>query len=137
MTVVHAAAIAAATLVVGVAAFQVALALGLPLGQATFGGKARTKDGVLQGVFRVLAVVQAAALLLLAWIFLARAGVVDFPLFGAAFLFWATWLILAFLVLNTLANLTAPHPVERWRMGSVTLLVAVLVATVAVLGRVG
>jgi hypothetical protein len=127
-------AITSAVLVVGVAGFQAALALGLPLGDATFGGKARTEAGVLQGVFRPLAAAQAALLLVIAWVVLARAGVVGFPLFGDAFLAWGIWVIVGFLALNTLANFTAPHPVERWGMGSITLVLAVLAVGIALIG---
>ena len=43
-------------LIAGVAAFRVALALGVPLGGAVFGGEAPTHDGVLTGPFRALAI---------------------------------------------------------------------------------
>jgi hypothetical protein len=48
MTLVELAAVAAALLMAAVAVFQVALAAGLPLGEATMGGRAATVDGVLQ-----------------------------------------------------------------------------------------
>jgi hypothetical protein len=124
LTSVQAASVAAAVLIAGVAAFQVALALGVPLGAAVLGGKAPTRDGVLTGPFRVLAVVQAIVLLLLAAVLLARTGVVTIPGLGRDTLAWMTWVIVVFLLLNTVANSSAPHPVERWGMGSVTLVLA-------------
>jgi hypothetical protein len=124
LTSVQAASVAAAVLIAGVAAFQVALALGVPLGAAVLGGKAPTRDGVLTGPFRVLAVVQAIVLLLLAAVLLARTGVVTIPGLGRDTLAWMTWAIVVFLLLNTVANFSAPHPVERWGMGSVTLVLA-------------
>ena len=45
MTLVELSAVALAMLVAGVAAFQLALAAGLPLGEATMGGRAATVDG--------------------------------------------------------------------------------------------
>lgn len=36
-----------------------------------------------------------------------------------------------FLVLNTLANFSAPHPTERWVMGSVTLVLSALTLLIA------
>lgn len=114
-----------------VAVFQAALALGLPLGHATLGGRARTRNGVLTGGFRALAAAQAMVLLLLAWVILARAGVADIGFLGDSALRWAVWGILWFLILNSVADLTAPHAVERWAMGSITLIVAVLTAVVA------
>lgn len=125
-TAVETASLVAAVLIAGVAAFQVALALGLPLGGAVFGGKAPTDDGVLTPRFRGLALVQAVILLLMGWILLARTAVVTIPLLSGDTLVWLTWVIVAFLALNTVANLSAPHPVERWLMGSITLTVLAL-----------
>ncbi len=124
--------VAASVLIAGVAAFQVALALGLPYGEAVLGGRAPTRSGVLTAPFRALAVGQALMLTLLGWVLLARSGLVGIPM-GSGPLRAATWVIVGFLVLNALANLTAPHPLERWGMGSITLVLAVL-ATVVALG---
>ena len=126
MNAAQTAAIAASVLIGGVAAFQLALALGAPYGEAVFGGKAPTEAGVLTRPFRVLAVIQALVLVLLGWILLARTGQVGIPGLGTGSLTWMTWAILAFLVLNTLANFSAPHPIERWVMGSVTLVLSAL-----------
>src|SRR5690606_5988308 len=119
-TAVQTASVAATVLMAGVAAFQVALALGVPLGGAVFGGKAPTRDGVLTAPFRALSIVQAIILLLLGWILLARAGVVTIPVLASATLVGASWMIVVFLMMNTVANFFAPHPVERWVMGSIT-----------------
>lgn len=120
-TAAQIASIGAAVLVVGVAAFQVALAFGTPLGDAVFGGRAPTQDGVLKGRFRVLAALQAVILLLVAWVLLARTGVVTNPFLSGDTLVWLTWVIVVFLALNTFANFSAPHPIERWGAGSITL----------------
>jgi hypothetical protein len=127
----QAAAVGAAVLCAGVAAFQLGLALGLPLGEATWGGRATTRDGVLSPGFRVAAAASAGFLGLIAWIVLARAGVVGAGLLGERFLTPATWMILGFLVLNAVGNFAAPHPLERWVMGPVALAAAVLVGSVA------
>lgn len=121
MTAVQIASVAAAVLIAGVAVFQLALAMGAPYGEAVFGGKAPTRSGVLTAPFRVLAVVQAIVLVLLGWVLLARTETIGIPFLGAGTLLWATWVVVVFLILNTLANFTAPHPIERWLMGSVTL----------------
>lgn len=133
-TAVETASLFAAVLIAGVAAFQVALALGLPLGGAVFGGRAPTEDGVLTARFRGLALVQAVVLLLIGWILLARTAVVAIPLLSSETLVWLTWVIVAFLALNTVANYSAPHPVERWLMGSITLTVLALGLFVALSG---
>lgn len=75
MTPVELAAVAAAVLIAGVAAFQVALAAGLPLGEATMGGRAATVDGVLQPPYSAVALGSAVVLVLAAWIVLGRAHV--------------------------------------------------------------
>jgi hypothetical protein len=130
MTLVELAAVVAAVLMVGVAAFQVALAAGLPLGEATMGGRAATIDGVLQPRYRALALGSAVVLVLAAWIVLGRAGTVPSFLGGQA-LAWAAWVVAGFLALNTLTNLSGRHPLERWGMASITFAAALLVAYVA------
>lgn len=121
-TAIQTAAVAAAVLAAGVAAFQLALAAGAPLGDAVLGGNAPTHDGVLTAPFRTLASIQSMVLLLLGWVLLARTSVVTMPFLGGSTLTWLTWGIVVLLALNTVANLAAHHPVERWVMGSITLL---------------
>jgi hypothetical protein len=130
MTAVQIVSVAAAVLIAGVAAFQLALAVGAPYGEAVFGGNAPTRSGVLTAPFRVLAVVQAVVLVLIGWVLLARAETVGIPFLGAGALVGVTWAVVAFLVLNTMANLAAPHPIERWVMGSVTFVTATLLCVV-------
>ena len=130
MTTVELAAVAAAALLVIVAAFQVALAAGLPLGEATMGGRAPTVDGVLEPRYRVIAAGSAIVLLLAAWIVLARAAMLHIFLSDQA-LVWAARVVAGFLALNTLTNLSGRHPLERWGMASITLLAGLLVGYVA------
>jgi hypothetical protein len=130
-TVAQTAAVGAAILVAGVAVFQIALAAGLPLGEATWGGRAPTTDGALIGASRLVAAVSGLILIGIAWVVLARVGVVSSGPLSDTTIIRATWVIVGFLVLNTLANLTAPHPVERWVMGSITFVTAVLLVVVA------
>jgi hypothetical protein len=130
MTLVEQAAASAAVLIAAAAAFQLALAAGLPLGNATMGGRAATVDGVLQPRYRAIAVGSAAILVLAAWIVLGRAGMVPAPL-GDQALDWAAWIVAGFLALNTVTNLSGRHPLERWGLSSMTLVTALLVAYVA------
>ena len=81
---------------------------------------------MLTAPFRTLAVVQAIVLVLMGWVLLARAETVDIPVLGAGSLVWVTWVVVVFLILNTVANFTAPHPIERWVMGSITLALSAL-----------
>jgi hypothetical protein len=130
MTLVELAAFAAAVLMAAVAAFQLALAAGLPLGEATMGGRAPTVDGVLVPRYRAFAAGSAVVLVLAAWLVLGRAGSVPVFLGGQA-LATAAWVVAGFLALNTLTNLSGRHPLERWGMAAITLVSAVLVGYVA------
>jgi len=130
MTLVEMAAVLAAVLMAAVIGFQLALAAGLPLGEATMGGRANTVDGVLRPPFRVIAVGSAIVLVLAAWIVLARAGMLPVFLGGPA-LAWGAWVVAGFLALNTLSNLSGRHPLERWGMASITLVAGLLVGYVA------
>jgi hypothetical protein len=130
MTLVELAAVAAAALLAAVAAFQVALSAGLPLGEATMGGRAATVDGVLQPPYRATALGSAVVLVLAAWIVLGRARMVPFFLGGQAPV-WSAWVVAGFLALNTVSNLSGRHPLERWGMASITLVAGLLVGYVA------
>jgi len=130
MTLVELAAVAAAVLMAAVFAFQIALAAGLPLGEATMGGRAATLDGVLQRPYRAIALGSAMVLVLAAWIVLGRAGLMPIFLEGQA-LVWSAWVVAGFMALNTLTNLSGRHPLERWGMGSITLAAALLIGYVA------
>jgi hypothetical protein len=94
------------------------------------GGRAATIDGVLGPRYRAIASGSAVVLVLAAWIVLGRARVVS-GLPGGQALVWATWVVAGFLALNTLANLSGRHPLERWGMASVTLVATLLVGYVA------
>jgi hypothetical protein len=130
VTLAEAAVVLAAVLLTAVIAFQVALAAGLPLGQATMGGRASTSDGVLDPPFRLMAVGSAVVLVLAAWIVLARGGVLPIFLDDRA-LDVGAWVVVGFLALNTVSNLSGRHPLERWGMASITLVAGLLIAYVA------
>lgn len=134
MTLAQGASVLAAVLIGGVAVFQVALAAGAPYGEAVFGGKAPTNDGVLTTPFRILAVVQALVLVALGWVLLARTEVAGITLPAGGTPSWLIWTILGFLVLNTLGNFSAPHPIERWVMGPITLVLSGLTLVIALSG---
>ena len=94
------------------------------------GGRARTRDGVLERPFRIAAAVSGCLLLLAAWVIAVGAGVLGNGPVAAPFR-WATWGIAAFMFVNTAANFAGHHPLERWVMGPVTIIVAVLSVIVA------
>lgn len=134
MTLVELAAIVAAVLMAGVAAFQAGLAMGVPLGDATMGGRAPTVDGRLTAPYRVVAVLSGAILLVGAWIVLARADLVASGILGQAMPRWGIWVVVAFSLLNSLTNIGGRHPLERYGFSALTLLVAVLAGFVALSG---
>ena len=132
VTIVEVAAAAAAVVMATVAGFQVALAAGLPLREATMGGRASTVGGALQRRYRAMAFGSAILLLLTSWMVLARAGML--PMFlSDQTLVWVVWIVAAFLVLNTLTSPSGRHPLERWGMAFITLLAALLVGYVALI----
>ena len=127
MSIRRGAAILFAVFSVGVAAFQIALALGAPWGAYAMGG---AFPGQLPAPLRTAAVVQAAILLLWAAVVLARAGV--------AFAAWSRtsrWLVsivVAFSAVSFVLNLITPSGGERliWApVAFVMLATSVLVAT--------
>jgi hypothetical protein len=122
------AAVIAASLFVGMAGFQVTLALGAPLGQHVLGGR---NAGVLPGRLRVTSALAAAILAGAAAIVLARSGVIGWPADVVALLAPASWIIAGYMVLNTLANLRSTSRLERTVFASMTLTLAILCAYVA------
>lgn len=127
----EAAAVLAAVLLVVVAAFQVGLALGAPLGEHAYGGRANAVDGVLPPRYRVMSAVAVPILLLASWIVLAKAEVVSTD---ASWIDWAVWVVFGYLVLNTAGNLASSSKVERYWMGSVTIVAAAATLVVALAG---
>ena len=95
--------------VLGVAAaFQGALALGAPWGRCAYGGRAAAEDGRLPARLRVASGGTVLVLLVAAWSVHADHA----PL---------SWTFAALFAVNTAANLTGTHPVERWGMSAATL----------------
>jgi hypothetical protein len=126
--VTGAAAVAASVLFVSMAAFQVALALGAPLGAHVLGGR---YPDTLPDRIRVLSAVAAAILVASAIIVLTRAGVIGWPAGAAGLLPPAAWIIAGYMALNTLGNVTSKSRLERTVFTAVTAVLAILCAFVA------
>jgi hypothetical protein len=122
------AAVLAAILFLGMAAFQVSLALGAPLGAHVLGGR---QPGALPNRLRAFSATAAAILIGGALVILARAGAVGWPAGATGLLGPAAWAIAAFLVLNTLGNLASTSRIERTVFAATTAALAVLSAYVA------
>ncbi|HEU5045105.1 MAG TPA: hypothetical protein VFT75_13320 [Nocardioidaceae bacterium] len=102
-------AVGAALCLLGLAAtFQAALALGAPWGRVAYGGRAAAEDGRLPGRLRVASGCTVLVLAGAAWAL--QADITP-----------AKWTLTALFAVNTAANLTGAHPVERWVMSAGTL----------------
>jgi hypothetical protein len=122
------AAILAAILFSGMAAFQVSLALGAPLGAHVLGGR---YSRVLPNRLRAVSAIAAAILVGSALVILARADAIGRPAGAIGVLAPASWAIAAYLVLNTLGNLASKSRLERTVFAATTAALAVLCACVA------
>lgn len=122
------AAVLAAVLFVAMAAFQASLALGARLGAHVLGGR---HPGALPTRLRTFSAIAAAILVAGALVILARAGAIGWPVSASGLLAPASWVIAAFLALNTLGNLASKSRLERTVFAATTAALAVLCAYVA------
>jgi hypothetical protein len=88
--------------------FQILLAIGLPLGQAAWGGTHR----VLPPRLRIASALSSLLLGLAAWIVLARTGLVTIP-WQSSVVRVGTWVVFCFLILNTVSNFVSKSRIER------------------------
>ena len=123
-----AAAVAAAVLFLGMAAFQLALALGAPFGAHVLGGR---NAGTLPSRLRAISAIAAAILVSAAFIVLARATVIGWPADTAGLVAAACWVIAGYMALNTLGNLRSTSRIERSVFATMTAVLAILCGYVA------
>ena len=124
---VRIAAVAAATGFLIQAVFQAALALGAPLGSASWGG---AHEGQLPMGLRIASGVAVGVFVLAALIVLGRAGFRDVPL-THGFLRWGTWVLVVLMFLGALENFASSSGWERFGWEPFTLILAVLCLFVA------
>ena len=110
----------------GIAGFQVVLALGAPLGHAAWGGKHR----VLPTRFRAASGVAAVIWIVGAVIVLGRAGWEISPL-PESVERWGTWVFVGLLALGTVMNAASSSRWERFVWAPVSAILAVLTWVVA------
>ncbi len=109
------------------AAFQAALALGAPLGSASWGG---AYQGQLPAGLRIVSGVAVGVFVLFALIVLGRAGYRGVPLpYGV--LRWGTWVLVVLMFLGALASFASSSGWERFGWGPFTLILALLCLFVA------
>ncbi|WP_432987147.1 hypothetical protein [Dactylosporangium sp. CA-233914] len=121
----RAAAIAAATGFAGIALFQLALAMGAPLGRAAWGGAI---SGQLPAGLRAASVLAMLIWSFAALVVLARVGLGPLP--PVAWTTWITWILFGLLSLGTLMNVASSSPWERYFWGPYALVLAVLTLVV-------
>jgi TctA family transporter len=83
-----------------------------------YGGRPARPDGTLPVRYRLTSTLTLVFLGAAAWSIFAKLG----P---------ALWVLAAIFALNTMANLTGRHPVERWGMSALTLGLAACCTTLA------
>jgi hypothetical protein len=120
------AAILVAAGLVAIAAFQLALAFGAPLGRAAWGGNYER----LPRQLRVSSAVAVVIWLLGASIVLARANVVSLPLPREA-IAWGAWIVVVLLGLGAAVNVASRSTWERFGWGPFAAILAVLGVIVA------
>jgi len=101
-----------------VAIFQIALALGAPLGEYAYGG---ARVGKLPLGFRINSVVAVLAMLAISGHYLAQLGVFE-PFLDPAGNSVVNWVLVAFFVLSALANNATRSKKERMVWGIPTIL---------------
>ena len=109
-----------------IAAFQLALALGAPLGRAAWGGT----HAHLPASLRIASAFAVGVWVLAALIVLGRGGFQVSP-FPPAFLRWGTWALVGVSVVGALMNFASRSKWERFIWGPVALILAVLCFLVA------
>lgn len=114
-------------LTVIIAIFQIALALGAPLGEYTLGGKF---PGKLPGQLRVAALVQILILFVFAFLVVVRAGIAFEQFYPIARI--GIWFVVAFFVLGSILNLSSASRKEKLVMGPANVLALVSTFMVAI-----
>jgi hypothetical protein len=112
--------------VAGMATFQILLAIGLPLGQAAFGGA----NTVLPAKLRAASAVSALLFLAAFYIILARSGLVG-AAGESAPVRVGIWVFTAIFALSTLGNAASSSRWERFLMAPIGLVLTACCVTVA------
>lgn len=120
------AAVAAAAGFAGFAAFELALALGAPLGRAAMGGTHTYLPAGLRIVSGIAALIWALAALVVL-----RRGRYRVPLISARVARAGTWVLTGLLGLGVLMNLASPSDWERFLQAPIAAILATLCLVVA------
>jgi hypothetical protein len=120
-------AILAAIGFLAIAAFQVALALGAPLGRAAWGGAHER----LPGRLRIGSAIAVVVWVLAALIVLARGGL---PVIGlpSIAIEWGPWVLVGLSAVGAMVNFASTSPWERFGWGPLALTLAALCLVLAI-----
>jgi hypothetical protein len=125
-------AVLAGSLLALSAAFQLGLAAGAPWGAAAYGGRAIPGHGALPPAHRLGSGVSALVLLSVIWVVLAAVDLIARGPVSSTVLTILLWCLTVLFALNTLGNLRGRHPLERWGASTMTALLSVSCALIAV-----
>lgn len=131
LQVARGASTGAAALFAALAAFELALAVGLPWGKAAFGGGQANLNVGLRAASGVYVVLFAG----FALVVLRRGGHRVWTPLPQRWLPAAGWVLTGYAALGTLVNAASRSPIERAVMTPTSLILAVLCAVVAVAAR--
>jgi hypothetical protein len=126
VTTARTAAVLAAAGFLVIAVFQVALALGAPLGHAAWGGQ----QARLPTRFRIGSAIAAEIWIVATLIVLGRGGFEISP-FPVAVERWGTWILVGLLPIGALMNVASSSRWERYVWGPLALVLALLTLVVA------
>lgn len=130
-TVTEGLAIAASSLLLLEAVFQLGLSAGAPWAAAAYGGRAALSDGRLPTRYRAASLITALVLIAIGWLLLLRGGLVGSASENSA-LTLACWVCAVLFAVNTVGNIAGRHPLERWGMGALTACLTVLCVLLAI-----
>lgn len=124
-------AVGAALLLIALAIYQAAIALGAPWGEPAFSADPETGDKSLLPGHRVVSAVAAAAAVGSAWVVAARGDVIGSGRLTDGPLGVLTWFIGGYLVLDAIVNISSSSAMKRWLGGAMKVAISACCVIVA------
>ncbi len=112
------------TIIIGI--FQLALALGVPLGEYTMGGKF---PGKLPIKMRVAALIQILILLIFVFMVITKAGIAFEQYYSVGSI--GIWFVVAFFVFGSIVNISSESRKEKLIMGPANIIALISTLIVA------
>jgi hypothetical protein len=124
-------AVGAALLLIALAIYQAALALGAPWGESAFSANPETGDKLLLPGYRVVSAVTAAMAVGSALVVAARADVIGSGRLTDGLLGVLTWFISGYLLLDAIVNISSASAMKRWLGSAVKVVISACCVIVA------